>query len=159
MPRPVNIVHSCSRTFFEDKCLLIILVDWDIPGNDKVNNVFPRMTGHLDSKLDASFLSEAFHSDPLQHFSVPSRCNTADGCVKTDRSIIELTSVDTNSGESVHIEFKVHCLRPNSSSILSRSLAFASLSALLPHTPPPGSQDHDVGWASPYHMSDTIDLC
>jgi len=26
VPRPVNTVHSCSRTYFEDKCLLIIRI-------------------------------------------------------------------------------------------------------------------------------------
>jgi hypothetical protein len=66
MPRPVNTVHSCSRTYFEDQCLLIIIVDSDIPNNDKVNNLFPRMTAHIDSKLYACFSSDASHSDPLQ---------------------------------------------------------------------------------------------
>jgi len=26
MPRPVNTVHLCSRTYFEDQCLLIIRI-------------------------------------------------------------------------------------------------------------------------------------
>jgi hypothetical protein len=37
----------------------------DIPINDKVDNLFPRMTGHPDSKLYACLSSEASHSDPL----------------------------------------------------------------------------------------------
>ena len=68
MPRPVNAVYSCSRTYFEDQCLPIIIVDSDIPNNDKVNNLFPRMTAHTDSKLYACFSSDASHSDPLQRF-------------------------------------------------------------------------------------------
>jgi hypothetical protein len=44
--------------------------------------------------------------------------------------------VDRTSGESVHSEFKVRCLRPNPSSILSQSPASASLRALLPYTVP-----------------------
>ena len=66
VPHPFNTVHSCSRTYFEDQYLLIILVDSDIPNNDKVDNLFPRMTGQTDSKLYACFSSEASHSDPLQ---------------------------------------------------------------------------------------------
>ena len=121
LPRPVNTVHPCSRTYFEDQYLLIILVDSDIANNDKVDNLFHRMTGHPDSKLYACFSSEASHSNPLQRFAVPSRCNITDGCLETDRSIIGFTCVDGTSGEAAHSEFKVHCLRPNSSSILSVS--------------------------------------
>jgi len=68
MPRPVNTVHSCSRTYFEDQCLLITIIDSDIPNNDKFDNLFPRMTGQTDSKLYACFSSDASHSNPLQRF-------------------------------------------------------------------------------------------
>ena len=66
VPHPVNTVHSCSRIYFEDQCLLIIPVDPNIPNNGKVNNLFSRMTAHIDSKLYACISSEASHSDPLQ---------------------------------------------------------------------------------------------
>ena len=66
VPHPINTVHSCSRTYFEDQCLLIILVDSDIPNNDKVDNLFPRMRGQTDSQLYACISSEASHSDPPQ---------------------------------------------------------------------------------------------
>jgi len=95
----------------------------DIPNNNEVDNLFPRLTGHPDSKLYVCFSSEASHSDPLQRFAVPSRYNTADGCVETDRNIIGFTSVDRASGESARSESKVHCLRPNSSPLLSRTVA------------------------------------
>ena len=66
----------------------------DIPNNNEGDNVFPRLTGHPDSKLYVCFSSEASHSDPLQRFAVPSGCNTTDGCAETDRSIIRFTSMD-----------------------------------------------------------------
>ena len=130
----IQCIHALAHTLkFEDQCLLIIIVDSDIPNNDKVNNLFPRMTAHTDSKLCLLFIGGISFGSSVA-FAVPSRCNATDGCVETDRSIIGFTFMDRTSGESAHSEFKVHCLRPNSSSILSQSPAFASLSALLPDT-------------------------
>jgi len=67
-----------SYILFEDQCLLITLVDPDIHNNDKVDNLFPRMTGHPESELYACFSWKASHSDHLQRFAVPSRRNTTD---------------------------------------------------------------------------------
>jgi len=63
----IQCIHVLAHDF-EDQCLLIILIESDIPNNDKVDNLFPRMTGHTDYKLFACCSWEASHSDPLQRF-------------------------------------------------------------------------------------------